>query len=274
MKRLVLGIAIVVLIAGCGGRKSSLLLERPARGPLDDARSIGQAMDLDLEPNFATQDIEGIEVTVNQASWEFLKNFFDNEELFGPLAGKTPYYHEHLVFYIKIANNGPKKIFVQPDQFKLIDDRGNQLKTIGIDYVTAFAEFRTPVGTGARNMAQGARPGYFGISVPVGSMLIRNSQWRFALLKQSALQKGYMYPGVRQDGLIAFWSPSSHAKSLRLIVANITSDFNALEEPSVSNDFVFEFGIADAMSEKENKEEIEKESTEESKEKKEEEAGE
>ncbi len=78
MQRLVLGIAIAVLIAGCGGRKSSLLLERPARGPLGDVRTIGQAMDLNLEPNYATQEAGGVEITVNQASWEFLKNFFDN----------------------------------------------------------------------------------------------------------------------------------------------------------------------------------------------------
>ena len=254
MYRLMLGIAVVVLMTGCGGRKSSLLLERPARGPLGDVRSIGQAVDLDLEPNYATRELEGVEVTVNQASWEFLKNFFDNEDLFGPFAGRMPYYHEHLVFYVKIANNSAEKISVRPEQFKLIDDRGNQLRTIGIDYVTAFAEYRAPVGTSARNVAQSARPGYFGISVPVGSMLVRKSQWRFALLKQSALQAGYMYPGVKQDGLIAFWSPSSHAKTLRLVIANVTSGFNALAEPSTSNDFVFDFGIVNTEGEEEKEE--------------------
>jgi len=246
-----LGIIVFVLAAGCSGRKSSLLLERPARGPLGDVRTIGQAMEFHLEPNHAAQEIGGVEVAVNHAGPEYLKNFFDNENLFGPYAGRMPYYREHLVFYVKIANNGTGKIAVNPDQFILIDDRGNQQRTIGIDYVTAFAEFRAPVGSMARSAAESARPGYFGISVPVGSIMTAKAQWRFALLKQSALQPGYMYPGVKQDGLIAFWNPSNQASKLRLVVANIVSEFNAMEEPSLTSDFNFDFEIVEKASQEE-----------------------
>ena len=241
MRWTAMGVLVLVVVSGCGGQRSSLLLERFARGPLEDAQTVARAIDWTLTPVVQTKTQEEVEVTVNHASREYLNNFFDNTNLFGPFAGRNPYYPEHLVFYVNLANRGLHKIQIEPDEFRLVDDRGNQLATIGVDYVTAFAEYRAPVATGTRSVVEGARPGYFGISLPLGNWVARKPQWRFALLKQSALQRGDLYPGVVHDGLIAFWNPSHEATKLSLLITNIKAGFDAKDEPKSSLEFVFEF---------------------------------
>lgn len=240
MRSAVVGVLALVVITGCGARKSSLLLERYARGPIEDARAVGQPVAWTLEPVVQTKTQGGVEVTVNHASAEYLKNFFDNEKLFGPLAGQTPYYPEHLVFYVSIANRSQERIRIDPNTFRLLDDRGNQLGAIGVDYVTALAEYRQPVATTTRGVLEEAKPGYFGVGLPIGRLFAK-PQWRFALLKQSALQGGDLYPGVTHDGLITFWSPAPLAQKLSLVIANVQTDFDPRDEPRQSIEFVFDF---------------------------------
>jgi hypothetical protein len=244
MHSIMLGLLVSVVVAGCAPRKSSLLLERFPRGLLTDALSVGQPIELHVSPQSQTKSQAGVDVTIQHAHREFLDTFFSNQELFGPYAGRNPYYREHLVFHVTVANTRATKIHLNPAEFKLIDDRGNQLDAIGLDYITAFAEYRQPVASVTRGVIEEARPGYFGLSFPVGKFLAQRPQWRFALLKQSSLQPGYLYPGVAHDGLIAFWNPSIHATKLTMMIANIKTDFSAQDEPQTSLEFVFEFDVS------------------------------
>ena len=234
---------VVLCTGGCASKKSALLLERPARGPLAEARQVAQRFEWHLEPVRQTQTQHGIDVVVNHASREFLNNFFRQRELFGDYAGRNPYYLENLVFFVEIANRSDKKIFVDPGAFVLVDDRGNQYSIIGVDYVTALAEARSPFAVATRGIIEEARPGYFGVSLPVGKMVSAKPQGQFALIKQSALQGGYYHPGVVHDGLIAFWNPSRHATKLRLLLTDVKTDFSADSLPATSIEFPFEFRV-------------------------------
>jgi len=241
MRQLVLGVAVLIVVAGCGGRKSSLLLERNARGPIDEALLVAHRLEWHLEPVRQTETKQGVEVTVNHASREYLDNFFKNKNLFGAYAGRNPYYLENLVFYLQIANRSQEKVFVDPGAFVIVDDRGNQYTIVGMDYVTALAEARAPFATATRGVIEEARPGYFGLSLPVGKIVSAKPQGQFALLKQSSLQAGYYHPGVIHDGLIAFWNPSVNATTVRLRIADIKTDFSADNLPQTSLDFEFDF---------------------------------
>ena len=231
----------LICVVGCAGRKSSLLLERQARGLMDEEPRVAQPAAWRLDPVMQTQTKGGVEVLVNHASRDYLKNFFSNAALFQSYAGTSPFFPENLVFYVKIANRSDAKIRINPAEFTLLDDRGNQYATVGVDYVTAFAEYRQPVGTTTRDVLGGANPGYFGFSLPVGRYLAKKPQGQFAQLQQSSLQPGYLFPGVIYDGLIAFWNPSTNAKKLRLLLADIKSDFDANDVPKTVADFVFDF---------------------------------
>ena len=234
-------LAAVIGLMGCSGRKSSLLLERQARGPLAEEGRVATAMTLHLKPASQTQTKQSIEVELTLAAAGYLKEFFANKEIFGPYAGKSPYFPEHLVFYVKIANQTRNKIRINPAEFVMVDDRGNQYSTIGTDYVTAFADYKHGTSTATRGVLADARPGYFGFSLPVGQMVASKPQGQFALLQQSALQSGYLYPGVVHDGLIAFWNPAAATQRLLVIVANIKTAFDANDLPTTAVDFTFEF---------------------------------
>ena len=239
--RLVVACVAVIVASGCGARKSSLLLERNARGPLNEAWLVAKRFEWHLEPVRQTQTQQGIEVMVNHASREFLDHFFKNHDLFGEYAGRNPYYLENVVFYVQISNKSDEKIFMDPGSFTLLDDRGNQYSMIGMDYVTALGEARAPFATATRGVLEDARPAYFGIGLPVGKMVSAKPQGQFALLKQSALQAGYYYPGVVHDGIIAFWNPSTNATKLKLFITNVKTDFSADNLPKTSLEFVFVF---------------------------------
>jgi len=235
-------IGLMLAIGGCSGRKSSLLLGRFARGSLVDARSVAQPLTPRLIPSSQTDVQNDIEVTVTHAPREYQDDLFRNEAIFGKFAGKNPYYPQQLVFYVRIANRSSTEAFVDVTQFKLIDDRGNQLETIGHDYIEAFTKYSTPISSTTRGIVEGASPGFYGISLPIGKAF-RKSQWRYALLQQSALQQGFLYADVIHDGLIAFWTPSNLARTLTLRMSNIRTDFDAKGEPVTSLDFVFEFDL-------------------------------
>jgi hypothetical protein len=239
-------LAIVVALvcaSGCASKKSSLLLERPARGPLNDVPTVAQRVAWQLEPAVKSLTQNDIEIIVTHAPESYLKTFFSNKAVFGPHAGVNPYYPVHLVFYAKVINRSLKKIFINPANFVLVDDRGNQYDTLGQDYITAFAESRQPMATMTRDLLEDARPGYFGVSVPVGKFFAQKPIGRFALLLQSALKPGPLFAGSTYDGLIAFWSPSSSAKTLRLILTGIKADFDASDFPKNSLDFVYEYRV-------------------------------
>ncbi len=248
MRYIVIGLTALLVIAGCGkSRKSVLLLERFARGPLADAPFVGQRTAWHVEPSTHSQEQRHVEVTATYASNEYLHQFFSNRAVFGDLAGSNPYFPQQMVFYVKIANKSDERIRLSPSQFTLVDDRGNQYTPLNVDYVTAYAEYRAPISTITRGILEEARPGYFGFSVPVGKIFLpRKPKTRFALIQQSSIQTGDLYPGVVHDGLIAFWSPMKDAKSLRLLITNLKTDFDANDFPQTSLEFSFTFNVATA----------------------------
>lgn len=233
----------VVLTAGCSTKLSSLLLERHARGPLLESPNVALPVERTLEPVTQTQTQGDVEVNVVYASQEYLKQFFSNRTVFGKFAGHNPYFPENLVFYVKITNRSAQRLQIKPSDFVLVDDRGSQYTPIGVDYVTALAESRQPVGTVTRGLLEDARPGYFGLSFPVGKVFAGKPQGRYALLTQAALQSGYLYPGVIHDGLVSFWSPSREATSVRLLVTNLKTDFAPDDLPRKSLEFAFTFQV-------------------------------
>ena len=243
MRRLLGTTVGIVLLAGCATKTSSLLLERHARGPLAEIPAVAHRRNWELEPVTQTQEQGKVEVSVTFASSKYLREFFSNRDIFGGYAGSSPYFLENLVCYVKVANKSNERILINPSEFALVDDRGNQYATINEDYVTALAEARAPVSTVTRGMLEEARPGYFGVGVPIGKMFATKPQGRFALIKQSSLQNGLIYPGVVHDGLIAFWSPSVQATSLRLLVTNVKTAFDANGWPRTSLEFPFTFHV-------------------------------
>lgn len=243
MRRVVGCVAVAMLLGGCGGKKSSLLLERHARGPLEETALVASRVAWKLEPVTQTQEQRKVEVSVTFASQDYLRQFFSNHEVFGPYAGHNPYFLENLVFYVKIANRSEERIRINPAEFVLVDDRGNQYSTINEDYVTALAEAHAPVATVTRGVVEEARPGYFGVGLPIGKLFAAKPQGRFALIKQSSLQNGWLYPGVVHDGLIAFWSPTPKATTVRLVIANVKTDFDASDFPQTTVEFPFTFHV-------------------------------
>ena len=234
---LVLGVACVG--TGCS-RKSSLLLERQARGPMAEESAIARTEHWALDPVQQTKTLQGVEISVTYATREYLREFFSNRQVFGPYAGMNPFFGEQFVFYVKITNQSGKKIRIDPVSFVLLDDKSNQYQTIGADYGNALAESKTPVATLTRGVLEDARPGYFGVGLPVGK-IIGKPQQRFALTKMSSLQGGYLYNGVVYDGLIAYWSPHREAKKLTLLLSDVKLDFGPDDFAKASLDFPFEF---------------------------------
>ena len=242
MSRVLVCAVAALLVAGCGShRRSSLLLERYSRGSLERTPLSGQRVNWRLEPVMQRAEQHKVAVDATYASPEFLENFFLNHKLFGEFAGHNPYFPEHLVFYVTIRNNSQERIRISPSEFVLVDGAGSQYSALNVDYVTAFAEYRAPVATVTRGLLEEASPGYFGLSVPVGRVVAAKPQGRFALIQQSSLQTGYLYPGVVHDGLIAFWNPAPDTASVRLLLPGIKTDFDANDWPQTSLDFSFDF---------------------------------
>src|SRR3989338_2464159 len=231
------------LIAGCGssGKRSSLLLERYARGQLAEATLAGGVVDWTLTPITQTQEQRGVAVTATYATRDYVRKFFTDREVFKEFAGQDPYFPENLLFYVKIANKSQKKLRALPGDFVIVDDRENQYSPVNVDYITAYAEYKAPMSTLTRGVLEDARPGYFGVSLPVGKIVSSRPQGRFALIQQSSLQSGYIYPGVTHDGLVAFWNPNRLAKHLRLLVTNLKTDYDANDMANSALEFAFVF---------------------------------
>ncbi len=237
-------VMVLGLMSGCSGKRSSLLMERRVRGTLAEEPAVGMRIMRRLEPMTQTQAQQGVGVTVAYASSEYLQTFFNNRAVFGGFAGKNPFFLENIVFYVKVANQSEKKITVDPTEFVLVDDRGNQYPILGTDYITAFAESHLSVASMTRGVLEEARPGYFGLSLPVGKMFASKPQGRFALLSMSTLKSGAMFPDTVYDGLVYFWNIHEAAKKVRLILTGIKTDFAADDLPKTSLTLTFDFDVA------------------------------
>ena len=233
---------LVVGVMGCGRHQSSLLLERQARGPIEEEASLAKQTRLMLEPLTQERTDHGCTIAVKYAPPAFLQEFFSQRHVFGAYAGMNPYFPDQIVFYLKVTNRSGKRINFNPDGFVLVDDRGNQYYSHSADYTTALAEAKAPVSTLTRGVLQEAHPGYFGVGVPVGS-IIGKSQRRFALLKMSGFQSGMLYNGVVYDGLVAFWSPHREAKEVTLILPDINTDYGPDGFAKTALNFQYKFAV-------------------------------
>lgn len=234
----------ILVLAGCGlQKKSSLLLERHAKGPLADSRLIGQRIDWNLAPQSQHQEQGEVEVEAEFASPAYLSKFFADRNMFTEYAGHNPYFPENIVFYVRIKNESKKPIRINPGEFVLVDNRGNQYATIDADYVNALADARAPMATMTRGVIEDTRPGYLGFSLPIGKMVASKPQGRFALIRQSTMLPGILQPGVVYDGILAFWSPVKDAKRISLLITNIKTNFDANDLPQTTLEFAFPFNV-------------------------------
>lgn len=237
-----------VALTGCGHKKrSSLMMERRARGPFALERQFGTRQVVYLHPPERTIKYDGIEVTVRFASLKDLQKYFQNHEIFGQDAGLNPYQPENVVFYVQIANRSDKRLVMDPEQFVLVDDMGVQYAYLSPDYLNSLAEARLGIGEATR-MGLSSAPSVYGVDVGgFASGIVPKSQKRQALLKQVSLLRGTLFPGVVYDGYISFIRPHKDAKHLRLLLSNIKTDFDPNDEPKRAFDFPFEFDMTQAV---------------------------
>ena len=220
-------------------------MERQARGTLESETGAAQVEHWMLTPATQLKTQGGVDVEVTWASPAYLRDFFSRREIFGKYAGLNPYFDEQVVFYVKLVNHSGKKVLLDPGDCVLLDDRGNQYRTLNVDYTTTLAETKTPVSTMTRGVLKDARPGYFGLSVPVGQLFVgEKPQRRFALLTMATLQGGLLYDGVSYDGLLAYWSPGASVRKLRLLISGLKTDFSPSDEARASLDFAFDMDAA------------------------------
>ncbi len=230
----------VVTAAGCAGRLSSV--ERP-KGQIEMRRPEGLKKIVGLKPSMETQVKEGIEVTVRYANAKELEKFFGNKEIFGKLAGKNPYPDQTLIFFTKVNNTGNKKIQVNPEQFVLIDDVGIQFSELSPDNISALLESDVSLWAFARTTGDMA-PGPYGAPLKVASAFGEGgSRKQHYLIKQARLAPGFVYPGIAYDGYVAFPRPHPNAKSVRLLIDSIKTNFNAEDIPDRAVPFEFSFVI-------------------------------
>ena len=243
MRRLMICGTILVLIGGCVGRKSSVLLDRPAVGPITEEEGVARQALWTFDPVTQSATKDGIEATVTFYSHSDLLKFFSDKKIFGAYAGLNPYFPENVVFYVKLINHNGKKIRIDPNEFVMLDDRGNQYMPLSPDYITALAEYHGPFATFTRGLLEDARPGYFGIGFPIGKM-IGKPQRRIALLKMATLQGGVLYDGVVCDGFVAFPSPNAQVRQVKLVLSNLKTSFDPSDRPQTVVDFSFDFTAA------------------------------
>jgi len=242
---LVCGLAIGV--GGCRGRM--VMLERP-KGQIEQRRPEegGPPTSVQISPATSSLSKSGIDVTVRYASTEELSAFFKNEEVFGKLADKNPYPLQTLVFYVKLANHSGKRIKVDPGDFALIDNINIQYPELSPDNISALLEAKTNVWAYAKTTGDLA-PGPYGAPLKVaGALSGGGARKRHFLIKQVRLAGGYVHPGIAYDGYVAFPRPHPDATSIRLLIYNIKTDFNAADQPGSAIHFEFPLAIEEVAS--------------------------
>lgn len=233
-------LGIVVAASGCRG--GFVNIERP-KGQIELRRPEGLEGIVRVSPATASLTQQGIDVTVRYVSPEDLNAFFDKKEIFGDLAGKNPYPAETLVFFVRLANHSGKRILVNPQEFVLIDNLNIQYSELSPDNISALYEARANVWSFARTTGDLA-PGYYGMPLKIaGSAGGGGGRKLHYLMKQVRLAVGYIFPGIAYDGYVAFPRPHPNAASLRLLIHNVKTDFNAKDEAVSAVHFEFPFTL-------------------------------
>jgi len=233
---------MVVLGAGCGGKLINL--ERP-KGQIEMRRPEQEEKmpSITVDPVTTSLSKAGIDVTVRYASPGDLDRFFQNKEIFGSLAGKNPYPEATIIFYIKIFNHSGKKIKVNPEDFVLIDNMNIQYSELSPDNISALYESKASLWSFAKTTGDMA-PGPYGAPLKVaGALGVGSGRKQHYLIKQVRLAAGYVFPGIAYDGYVCFPRPHPSATSVRLLVHNIKTDFNAADLAGNALHFEFPFTI-------------------------------
>ncbi len=232
------------LFSGCGGGFANI--ERP-KGQIELRRPPAKAKEkppvISFDPATVSVSKSDIDVTVRYAPPEDLDRFFGNKEIFGNLAGKNPYPPQTLVFYVKIFNHSGKKIKVNPDDFVMIDNLNIQFSELSPDNISAIYESKANGWAFAKTTGDLA-PGPYGAPLKVaGALGGGGTRKAHYLIKQVRLAGGYVHPGIAYDGYVAFPIPHPNAVSIRLILANIKTNFNPADLPEMSLDLEFPFNF-------------------------------
>ncbi len=224
--------------AGCG--KGFAIMERP-KGEIGLRQPEALLVPLSVTPPTLSVSKIGVDVTVRYASPTELDRFFSDEKIFGKQAGKSPYPPETLIFYVKVANRSQKKIKVNPDDFVLIDNLNIQYAELSPDNISTLYEAKASVWSFAKTTGDLA-PGPYGVPLKVvaaaggGGGGGRKIHY---LIKQVRLAAGYVHPGIAYDGYVAFPRPHPNTTSVRVLIANIKTDFNPDDTPATAIDFEF-----------------------------------
>ncbi len=235
---LLLGVTLVG--SGCGNHLA--MTERP-KGQIEMRRREELPISIVVDPVTSSLSKNGIDVTIRYASPEELNKFFENKEIFGPLAGKNPYPSETLLFYVKVGNYSGKKIRVNPDDFVLIDNLNIQYTELSPDAISALYESKANIWSFAKTTGDLA-PGPYGLPFKVaGAMGVGSGRKTHYLIKQVRLAGGYVHPGIAYDGYVAFPRPHPNATSIRILIAGLKTDFNPADVPNVTVDFEFPLSI-------------------------------
>lgn len=240
MSRIVILLGVAMISSGCG--RGFAMVERP-KGEVELRRPEALPLSVVIDPVTSSLSKTGIDVTVRYASPEELEKFFSNEQIFGKLAGKNPYPHETMIFYVKIANHSGKKIKVNPDDFVMIDNLNIQYAELTPDNISALYESKANVWAFAKTTGDLA-PGPYGIPLKVAGVAGGGGGRKLHyLIKQVRLAGGYVHAGIAYDGYVAFPRPHPNATSVRLLIANLKTDFNAADEPVSAVDFEFPLNV-------------------------------
>jgi hypothetical protein len=232
-------LGVLLLLVGCRG--GLMVMERPTgQIKMQHPEQLPDSV-VRLNPATASLSDGGIDVTVRYAPQEELDSFFSKKKIFGKLAGRSPYPPQTLVFYIRVFNHSGKLIYVDPADFVLIDNINVQYSELSPDNISALLESRVSVWSFAKTTGDLA-PGPYGAPLKVASALGSGGGRKLHyLIKQVRLSPGYVHPGIAYDGYVAFPYPHPNADSIRLLIYNIKTDFDAADEPQ--NAIHFEFPL-------------------------------
>jgi len=228
---------VLVMLSGCAG---GYLYSQKTKGRLEP-HTFAKAEGYKLMPVEQTQEQEGVEIDVQYISYQRLSGIFTDKKTYGANAGKNPFPKELIVFKVRIENKSESRIFINPDNFVLLDEEGTQYLYINPDYIMDIYKSKKSLYSFTKSTSA-LTSGIYGASVDFARSLTGRGLERIrALLKSIELTGGYVYPGVIYDGFIAFLRPIPDAKDIRLIFSNIKTKFDVNDEALESIDFVFNF---------------------------------
>jgi hypothetical protein len=194
-----------------------------------------------LFPLKQEEEKEGIKVEVEYVPYERLNKIFQDKKIFGRLAGDNPYPPGIIVFKVRIENKSDSKIYINPEDFVLLDDLGTQYMYINPDKIIDIYQAKSFLYSFAKTTSD-FTPGIYG--APAGlvkGIAGRGLERKKALLKSIELTGGYVFPGVIYDGFVSFLMPNPRAKNIKFVLSNIKTAFDVNDEALGSVDFVFRF---------------------------------